>query len=134
MNDDLEAELWVIALLDPYENGPAVYAAQSMLRIILDPDDGTEEKFDAVEKLTDFIIYPNPAKDQILFKGLFDIERSAFISISDINGKEIIKSSGIDLSLPFSLSSLSAGIYFIKIEQQNNLLYQGKLFIINSGK
>ncbi|MBK6731583.1 MAG: T9SS type A sorting domain-containing protein [Bacteroidetes bacterium] len=133
MTDEMEDQLWEIALLNTYDNGPAVYAAQAMLKVILDPEDEEVEKIHAGELFDKVIMYPNPTEKYIMFKGDFDMDIPALISISDISGKEIIRTSNVSLNMPFILSPLSGGIYFIKVEQKDSIIYQGKLFILNSG-
>jgi hypothetical protein len=62
------------------------------------------------------LIYPNPVQDKLFIKsGESDFHS---VSIIDINGKLIMKTSGINLN-EINVSSLKAGMYFVKMEAFN---------------
>jgi hypothetical protein len=58
-------------------------------------------------------VYPNPATDILHIDNL---QSNSLISILDVTGKEIIKFSSDKLDTSISLTNLSSGLYFIKIQ------------------
>lgn len=71
-------------------------------------------------------VYPNPATEQAFVSFVLKKASSLKISIWDIRGK-YIKTLSHDFyhsgthTLPISLNSISPGIYFIKMQSENNL-------------
>jgi len=58
-------------------------------------------------------VYPNPATDILHIDNL---QSASVISILDVTGKEIIKFNSEKLDTTISLTNLSSGLYFIKIQ------------------
>jgi len=67
-------------------------------------------------------LFPNPITEE--FKLVFFSQQTLTVSIIDIQGKllESRKVSGENTEV-FSLSNVTAGVYFVKIENQNELIY-----------
>lgn len=77
---------------------------------------------------TDIKIYPNPAKTE------FTIELSSdnlyfYLSMFDLNGKEVMRNEINQLRTTFSTSYLQEGIYFIRLVNGNEI-FNKKLLII----
>ncbi|MCF8428646.1 MAG: T9SS type A sorting domain-containing protein, partial [Bacteroidia bacterium] len=68
-------------------------------------------------------VYPNPATDILHIDNL---QSNTTISILDVTGKEIIKFSSDKLDATISLTNLSSGLYFIKIQtmEKDILIYK----------
>ena len=60
-----------------------------------------------------FDIFPNPAQHFIAINSVMD--EKLFITIFDANGREVIKTSLADNQRSIDISTISAGIYFMKI-------------------
>lgn len=73
-------------------------------------------------------IYPNPVAE-ILFLKIDGIneKKSIDISIMDLCGKEI-KCEFLNTNCQIDVSTLSKGIYFIRLSKNQNLFYSAKLF------
>lgn len=79
-------------------------------------------------------VYPNPAEDQVTIELETDLSATPDVKIFDLTGKVVlepddkqpIENSQYKLSL--DISSLRAGIYFIKITQEEQV-YSQKLMI-----
>lgn len=65
-------------------------------------------------------IYPNPASDYILISG---IQKGASISLSDINGKQLIKQIIPTAASSVDISSLSSGIYILSVSTERQTQY-----------
>lgn len=75
-------------------------------------------------QLKDVIIYPNPATDNIYVKGM---SREHEITISTMEGKPVLKGK-IQKNLPFSISSLSQGMYLYSLtDLKSKKQFFGKL-------
>ncbi|NLL28366.1 MAG: S8 family serine peptidase [Bacteroidales bacterium] len=73
-------------------------------------------------------IYPNPASDVLFYSFKEDVDAPVEISIMDINGKEIFKTSKKSSSGSLDLKSYSEGLYFITFFRKNMYFVQ-KLLI-----
>jgi hypothetical protein len=60
-----------------------------------------------------FELFPNPAQHFITINSVLDEKIS--ITIYDVNGREVIKTSSADKQKSIDISTISAGIYFVKI-------------------
>ena len=72
------------------------------------------------------IVYPNPAKDFIVFN-LEDVTGSASVEIYDIRGRKISKDKLLNNN-QISISQLSKGLYIYRI-YNNGLIYKGKFLV-----
>lgn len=88
------------------ESNPGFYSAFKNV-ITLSVPEYNEEKD---------LIYPNPVQDKLFIKSADSDFRS--VSIIDVNGRLIMSASGINLN-EMDVSSLKAGMYFVKIEAFN---------------
>jgi hypothetical protein len=69
-------------------------------------------------------VYPNPVLDVL---NIDNLAENAVISIFDVAGKQIIYTVNKQLNTSLSLSNLSAGIYFVKIQNMENELLVFKI-------
>jgi hypothetical protein len=72
---------------------------------------------DSTDKMTrsnDIIVYPNPTKDKIIIETSLKIGHS-FLSIHNIDGKELIHYQLNDCTTELDISDLKKGVYFLKI-------------------
>ena len=60
-------------------------------------------------------VYPNPARDNIKIEGL-DASKITGISIVDIRGNIVLKTTTLAASLTMNIQQLVAGVYYIKLE------------------
>lgn len=74
---------------------------------------------------TEFSIYPNPISDRltVIFPGNFDL------TIMDLSGRQVLRRSGCkeQTVIEKGEADFSSGIYFIKIKDQNNVLFTKKI-------
>lgn len=71
------------------------------------------------------ILYPNPTKDLIIFKGIEQLENGVSVSVSDLLGNSIL--SGLrPLKSSLDLSALPSGIYIVEVIY-NNKKYTSKI-------
>lgn len=75
------------------------------------------------DELEDIILFPNPVKDFITIKGLYQKEYS--ILVFDINSKMIFNQKFNEL-FTLDTSVISSGIYFYEIKDANNKKNKGK--------
>jgi hypothetical protein len=61
-------------------------------------------------------MYPNPAKDRLVVENL---SGSNYLSIVNMMGQEVYKTSTSDMSIVLDLSSLNNGIYLINVTNEN---------------
>lgn len=59
--------------------------------------------------------YPNPARDNISIEGL-NASKKTSISIIDLRGNIVLKTTTINSALTLNLQKLSPGVYYIKLE------------------
>jgi hypothetical protein len=73
-------------------------------------------------------VFPNPAKDQLTveIKNLFAPVRMDVV-IYDSQGKEVIRHNAEERRIP--VSSLSAGIYLLSLQQEGKIKYTTRLLI-----
>ncbi len=69
-------------------------------------------------------VYPNPVLDVL---NIDNLAENAVISIFDVAGKQIVYTINKQLNTSLSLSNLSAGIYFVKIQNMENELLVFKI-------
>jgi hypothetical protein len=78
----------------------------------------------------DIMSFPNPASDQIQFINL--PEKAAYILMSDITGKELVKLNIKDQNGAYSISNYNNGMYLYQILDINeNHLNQGRFNILH---
>lgn len=76
-----------------------------------------------------FLIYPNPAKDWITIESK-NLNNTIF-TITTINGQLLMSEKLNSTKSSFNISSLSSGIYFYEIRNENETAFKGKLIIVN---
>lgn len=74
--------------------------------------------------LTSVKIYPNPTKGKVLLKFSQNVEFGAWITVFDTSGRLILKSKVDNLEKSINLEGNPAGLYFIKIDQKEPLVYK----------
>lgn len=146
-NTDLNALDWanidLIAHQCPYAGGKAVYEARALYAMYSDEvyDDialcnnvgiaaRTIKPRDNIDtqKEDNIRIYPNPTNGK-LFVAIDDTQKGSTIDFIDVLGKTIHTSllnnatNNLDLDLP-------TGVYFIRIQNNNNVIYSNKLVIV----
>ena len=86
---------------------------------------GDENNLDATESKSTISIYPNPAKERIQINVKDNRDEESNITIFDVRGKIVSESKqnfGNDNSiLQLSVSTFSSGIYFVKVENSENV-------------
>ena len=81
-------------------------------------------------ELGDFVMYPNPANNNVTFSMEDSNEIMETITVTDILGKNIRKISNIaNNSILMDVSNLSKGVYFVAITTQSNLKVTKKLVV-----
>lgn len=100
-----------------WNNGAATSSAQPLL-IFQCPRASTSE---SAYELSDIILYPNPAFDQISWAQNISIEK---VTIYDMSGKLVLSQSVYGKSV--NISSLTTGTYLIKLESKEKLIYNSK--------
>jgi len=75
----------------------------------------------AAENTSDFIVFPNPVKEKIYFKSDSFKQKSAIVSIYDLNGRKLLEKQIIlnEKSSAVDISKLSNGIYFCHLISEN---------------
>ncbi len=69
----------------------------------------------------DFLLFPNPATDQIMIKSKYQIEN---VRIFDLHGRKTLSQKGNAFEIAIDLSSLSDGVYFIEMTNKNRTLIE----------
>ncbi|WP_299890604.1 T9SS type A sorting domain-containing protein [uncultured Lacinutrix sp.] len=71
-----------------------------------------------------FSLYPNPVKENVIIKLNTIIDKEVSIELIDVQGKIIISKTLPDevREMQLNVSSLSSGVYFVKIENSNNAI------------
>ena len=80
-------------------------------------------------EFTNYIIYPNPAKNQVTIK--MDNEFNGTVRIVDLQGRTVFENEIHEKETNILLPNLSSGIYFISIADINAKFNQTKKLIIN---
>jgi len=75
-------------------------------------------------EIADFKIYPNPAKEFFQIETTVEMES---IAVYDVKGKEIKTFSGLQEN--YSVSDLSSGLYFLKIQLKSGENFTKKLLV-----
>ncbi|MBK9257895.1 MAG: PKD domain-containing protein [Saprospiraceae bacterium] len=135
-------QLRAIANMCPLEVGNVVYRAQNLMAIkgemiytdMASVCDRTElRKKSESSKNGKLSIYPNPTNGQIMINLPDDVQLIRFF-ISDITGKfiEIKQTENINNNLlQFDVSQLEGGVYFMKMIDQNEKIYQSRIIVIH---
>jgi hypothetical protein len=81
---------------------------------------GTTNVFNVVKEVTEFLIYPNPAKEMVNISFNLEIAAHLILDIYDIQGKLVAqlineKQTG-EVSTKFNTSTLSNGNYFVRLQ------------------
>jgi len=135
------ADAMMVANQCVYDGGPAVLSARLMVHtqypfyLFNDADlcgganaarIKSKDK-DLQQKVTDIKLYPNPAIDRLLIE--LPVSDNGIVSIFDLYGKLIFKSSFNEQFLKISLQSIPAGFYNLIING-NSSVYQNKFEIV----
>ena len=76
-----------------------------------------------VNQMSEIIVYPNPAKETISFKGIS--KKDYAIVIYDLNSK-VVKEQKFNENCSIDISKLTSGIYSYKVTDSNNIINKGK--------
>ncbi len=91
---------------------------KNRFELILNMDKTGINEFNVLNK-TQMLVYPNPATDVLNI----DISNSSFknseIVVYNISGTEVIKTNMASNSVQLNIETLSAGVYFVKVSNQN---------------
>ena len=76
-------------------------------------------------------VYPNPTNDYVKVEFLNELSIESRITIIDGMGRELATQSNLDnqRAILFNLSELSPGLYFIKVENNKEMIYLEKLLV-----
>ncbi|MEO9871132.1 T9SS type A sorting domain-containing protein [Ekhidna sp.] len=76
-----------------------------------------------VDELSDFIIYPNPAKNMINISLSEELQNRVYrIDIVNINGKVVLDEPSLKTDSLIDLSTLNNGIYFVRIHTDRTVI------------
>lgn len=113
-------EKFYLQLSDPQN---AVLGTLSTASCTIKNDDAGFADANNVENISvqnkNISIYPNPVKDVLKIDGLNAKEQNT-ISIIDVQGKIVLKTTTQNSSLSLNVKQLAAGSYFVKIEANNH--------------
>lgn len=91
--------------------------------LVLDPN-GIGIKEEKKED-SDFLIYPNPACDQVIIRTLnSNSEKPALVTISDCQGKIVHQSSFTGERIKINTSGLSSGMYYITLTREQDICHR----------
>jgi hypothetical protein len=76
-----------------------------------------------------FQVVPNPASEMISFRSDKAINGAATVSITDVTGRTIGKYTITGTETSVKTSDFAAGVYYYKVENNNNALAQGQFVI-----
>jgi len=79
------------------------------------------------EQVLDISIYPNPASDVLVIDSA--PSENSRMKIVDINGKEVLTPKLEGASTQIDVSKLDKGVYFVIIENNNEIIKQEKLIL-----
>lgn len=71
------------------------------------------------EKLTEVKVFPNPVNQELYIQSNFMPESGLMATLSDGNGKIVLQVRLVQSSETLQLGNLSPGLYFLKLECQN---------------
>lgn len=121
------ANLEQIAYITPYLGGDAVFSARVMLGLDV-VDEGIEyRQAQESSSKSDITIYPNPSTDilNIQFDGYEHID--ATVHIYDLSGRLLLTKTVKALDSVLGISSLSEGVYLLKITEEDKVLLSEQL-------
>jgi len=78
------------------------------------PQFGFMNVLDLVDK-NQISIFPNPATDHITIEFKTDVNKNTTVTISNIQGQQLLKQSISNINTTLDVSGLSSGIYFLRI-------------------
>lgn len=85
---------------------------------------------DDVTLLNALLMYPNPSLDKVTFK-IKNIDFNAIsISIFDANGRKVAQKKSTQTVIEINTKSITPGIYFVKIQRDNNNAIATKKLVI----
>jgi hypothetical protein len=129
LSDDTRSRLLEIATLNGGENGAGVYHARALLDTLIDvTDDDWPERIMEETQTIAFSVFPNPANKYVVVQPN-DMDVQYAIDILNIQGikvKEIQNRHNLTL---IDVADLTAGIYILILEQNDNILSTQKLIL-----
>jgi len=145
-NEDQENWIRFVAPLCPFEAGPAVYTMRVM-HYYLDEyaqfnDDDCDEnaayrkagdhKNDSGTGVSQFIVYPNPASNELNIDYIINKESNSLFELTDIAGKKIFSEilKGSEHHVTLKTDKWKAGTYFYSIYFKNDRIKNDRLIII----
>lgn len=121
-----------IAYTTPYLGGDAVYTARAMLDI--DPDDlgvAYRQAAPVVDGISKIVIHPNPSSGKLTLTFDTPSDKNCIFECYDIQAK-LLKSgmlNAFETTHEVDLSELSAGLYFVRVLQEDEVLLNEKLIM-----
>jgi len=92
----------------------------------------TSTATEAVARLLDIKVYPNPAAEFFILESKEPYYYEAQLRLLSING-EVLQTSKIDISSGFvtiEIGNMNKGMYFIEVKGREGILYRGKLVLV----
>jgi hypothetical protein len=134
LDSNQTATLEYIACQDPIEFGPAVFAAQALLRDQFVCGNVNRQQMEDTQQtlptqLQESIsLYPNPAQQQVTVEGYQGTDAAQWV-LMDITGKQVysvaVNSSAVVITLP----NLAPGMYIWQLNENGKPVQLGKLQI-----
>ncbi|WP_159478263.1 Ig-like domain-containing protein [Dyadobacter sp. 3J3] len=84
-------------------------------------------KFESLTKGESLALYPNPAVDELSFKGGSD--KLEEVTISDMSGRLVFKGNSLSSSSKIDVKGLLPGMYVLKVKETNGLITVHKIVI-----
>jgi hypothetical protein len=141
--------LWDIGALCPYQFGPSVYLARTMLfsldsaylslrseceqTIFIDPSERRGQDGEDTESLEQTVsaqVYPNPTHGILNVRLSGDLSASYMLCVTSIDGRRIFNTTLTESMQFVDLSKLSPGLYIVDImDQGESVIFKGKFSI-----
>ena len=134
--------LKAIAEQCPYQGGTAVFRARALLEIEVDDETACSQTESQAlmmpptenqqRPVAGIRMFPNPAKDEVTVRMDEALENDAVLSVYNLYGRMAGRHymQAGDASLSFTTAMLPPGIYLVRIQEHNKVIYSAKLVIV----
>jgi hypothetical protein len=98
------------------------FIGSMMMRAVLGTEAGLVGIEDHPAELEeDFVLFPNPANDRLFIRSANIADQNVSVTIADISGR-IVSEKNFNLSEPVDITTLSAGVYFIRMVTETSVI------------
>lgn len=129
LSEDIKLTLKNIAELSGGIYGQGVYNSRGMLDTLIDVFEIEDDDFERITMEIPISIYPNPALSEIFISNL-NLQETISLQIYNLIGNKEFDINSVEENKSIDVSILNPGIYFLRLYDNDKIIFVDKLIIL----